>query len=111
MPDAKSKATPVSVEEMPPPLDARCPPRRVRHKKSGMITSWSMLFRKRITEFEPFYRPGTDELLEHKLRFRRFEAMQAMRSGDPFAGVQPGYSSLAAAGVAGMIDADFSHSQ
>jgi hypothetical protein len=63
-----------------PPLDYRCPPRRVRHKTSGVITGWSTLFKKRLGEFEPYYRPDTDEEKQHRLALRRYEAKLAMQA-------------------------------
>lgn len=76
------------------PLDPRYPPRRIRHKRTGVVTEWSTLLRDRLSEFEPFYRKGSNEQLEHSLLARRFEAQEAMRhGGDPFAGMGgPGFS-------------------
>lgn len=75
----KAAVPPVAKRPLPP-LDARCPPRRVRHKTSGVVTGWSTLFKKRLGEFEPFYRPNTDEEKQHRLALRRFEAKLALQN-------------------------------
>ena len=62
------------------------PPRMVRHKPSGLVTSWSTLFNRELQNVEPFYRPGTSDREEHILAVRRYEAQRALRSGDPFLG-------------------------
>lgn len=76
---SKAAVPPVAKRHLPP-LDARCPPRRVRHKTSGVVTGWSTLFKKRLGEFEPFYRPDTDEEKQHRIALRRFEAKQALQN-------------------------------
>lgn len=103
MPPKRADATQQAL-----PLDPRCPPLRVRHKKTGVITNWSTLFKKNLGDFEPWYRPGSDERLQHQLRVRRYEAQQAMRGGDPFAGSHRGFTTMMDGDVLDgeVVDAD-----
>jgi hypothetical protein len=75
-------------------INPGAPPRMVRYKPNGLITTWSTLFRKELNNVEPYYRPGTTDREEHILAVRRFEAQQALRSGDPFLGGNPGGSAF-----------------
>jgi hypothetical protein len=68
------------------PIDFRCPPMQVRHRATGVVTNWSTLFKRRVNEFEPFFRPGTDDEFIYGLRRRKFEAKMAERNGDIYVG-------------------------
>jgi hypothetical protein len=70
------------------------PPRLVRYKSNGMVTSWSTLFNKELQNIEPYYRPGTTDREEHIMAMRRYEAQRALRSGDPFLGGDLGGSAF-----------------
>lgn len=56
-----------------PPIDPACPPIRVRRKRDGMVLPWSTLFRRKAAEFEPYYRPGTDDALKHAHAVRKYK--------------------------------------
>lgn len=68
-------------------INPNMPPLRVKHRKSGMCTSWSTLFTKRIGEFLPYFRTE-EEYHEYRVKLRRWEAAQALRGGDPYAGME-----------------------
>lgn len=75
----------VSADRLPP-LDPRVPPRYVKRRKDGLITRWSTLFKSNLDNFEVYYRPGSDDAMNHAVMMRRFEAKRAMQGGDPLAG-------------------------
>jgi len=78
------------------PIDHRVPPRFVRHKPTGRVTTWSTLFRRNVNDFEPFYRPNTDDEFQHKVARRRHEAKLALKSGnDPYLGANTRNSAFA----------------
>lgn len=76
---AENKPATRKVEARAPtiPFDPHVPPRMVRRKRDGLITNWSSLFKSKMDEFEPYYRPGTDDQMQHEIQYRRFEAQQA----------------------------------
>lgn len=76
--DATEGATPL-VEKQYPEINPMVPPRFVRHIPTGMTMNWSGLFRKRIHEFEPFYRKNTDDEQQHMVALRRYEMLQMMQ--------------------------------
>lgn len=67
------------------PIIPQCAPAMVLHKPTGVITSWSTLFKRRVDEFEPFF-ASADEQFIYNTKRRRFDAAQAEKRGDFFAG-------------------------
>lgn len=68
------------------PIDWRCPPTMVQHVSTGVVTNWSTLFKRKLAEFQPFFRPNTDDEFIYSVRRRKFEAKMAERNGDPYGG-------------------------
>lgn len=89
----------------PMQINPGAPPRMVRYKPNGLVTSWSTLFNKELQNVEPFYRPGTTDREEHILAMRRNEAQRALRSGDPFLGGGMGGSAFDDGAGFGLPDA------
>jgi hypothetical protein len=72
-------------------IDGNCPPLFVKHIPTGMVTAWSSIFKRRLTEFAPHFRPNTDDEFSYETRRRNHAAKMAGRRGEsldasPFGG-------------------------
>ena len=45
--------------------DPKCPPKYVREISTGRTMPWTPLFRRKASEFEVYYRPNTDDKVNH----------------------------------------------
>jgi hypothetical protein len=97
MPAKKMDATHGSANIVPRmEINPFAPPKFVRHKPTGMTMNWSGIFRRRVDEFEPYYRPNTSDQQDHMLLLQRYELTQAMYAG---ANVNPAVMAMMMAGA------------
>lgn len=75
-----------------PPLDPASAPAYVRHRKTGMVTRWTPVFRDRIDQFDVFYRPGTDDAAKHRLLVQRVETTRTLLGGGVLNAAQGAFS-------------------
>lgn len=71
-----------------PDLDPHAPPLFVRHRKTGMVTRWTPIFRSRVNEFDVFYRPGSTDAADHRAAVARADAIRALTGGTMLAGAR-----------------------
>lgn len=71
-----------------PDLDPHAPPLFVRHRKTGVVTRWTPIFRSRVNEFDVFYRPGSTDAADHRAAVARADAIRALTGGTMLAGAR-----------------------
>lgn len=73
-------------------INPEVPPLHVRHLPTGRCSRWSPLFRKTIQNYAPHFLTA-DEEQRYRVRIRHWIAAQALRNGDPYAGLDVRHSS------------------